>query len=165
MTPIVENLSKLAEMEKVAYVDYVKAFSSSAIITLVEGGMSFEKAASVAEEAVQSDSRAVDLLQRASVFEKVASHVAGLESEVTGLREKVASVEEVETKDNEQLYTKLAGLGFSEEEIESISALPTSTIEKVASARGNSEPWGMGSGHGAAIEKMDPMLRFLMGED
>lgn len=166
MTTIAENVAKLAELEKVAYVDYVKSMSSSAIVALVEGGMEFEKAASIVEEAVQKDATAIDIRNRADVFEKVASHVLGLEARISELEKEAKEAGEAEVRKNDPVFEKLASLGFSAEEIEAMSeSLPDSLIEKVASTTApDNAPWGLGAGTGRAIEEMDPMVRFLTAE-
>ena len=166
MSEQLELVKRSLELEKQAYFDYVSAYSSSGITSLVRGGMEFEKAASIVEEAVQKDATAIDIRNRADVLEKVASHVLGLEARISELEKEAKEAGEAEVRKNDPVFEKLASLGFSAEEIEAMSeSLPDSLIEKVASTTAtDNAPWGLGAGTGRAIEEMDPMVRFLTAE-
>ena len=157
---IVEQLSSAAGMEKKAYFDYVKAYSSSAIAALVKGRVSLEKAASLVKETINSDSRANSLKTNCAVLEKAAEYVASLETKVSEL-EKFAQATDQEKKIEESTpMSKLANIGFSKEELTYMASLPENLVEKVASI--GSKPWEMGSGAGFAREKTDPLLEFIL---
>lgn len=162
MSQIVELLQSAAEIEKQAYYNYVKAFASSGISTLVKGGVGFEKAAKLMQETCQSDKKIKGLGTNFVAFEKAAEYVIELETKVSEL-EKIAATfvtkEEIETS---KPLSKLASIGFTQEEIEYMSSLPENLIEKVASSTDGSKPWEMGGGAGLAREKTDPLLEFIL---
>jgi hypothetical protein len=160
MSQITEQLKQASSLEKKAYFSHVKAFSSSMISTLVQGGLSLEKAASLTKEACLKDQKAASLQVNAEAFEKAAEYVEELESKVTEL-EKVAGQLQTE-QDIEQSapLNKLAAAGFTKEEVTYMNSLPEELLSKVASL--GSQPWEMGSAVGVAREKTDPMLDFLL---
>ena len=163
MSTIVELLQSAAEMEKKAYYDYVKAFASSGISTLVKGGVGFDKAAQLMKESCEKDTKIKQLGLSASAFEKAAEYVTELEDKVTEL-EKIAGafVHQEEVSQSKPL-SKLASIGFTQEEIEHMTSLPENLIEKLASSTGGAKPWEMGSGAGMSREKTDPLLEFMLG--
>lgn len=160
MTKLVEQLSQAAELEKKAYFEYVKSFSSSGIATLVKGGVSLEKAASLVKEACQKDAKAIRLSEASNLFEKVAEHVAELEAKLEELEKFAEKVEEEKTIEESTPLNKLASIGFTKEELAYMNSLPDNLVEKVASI-GN-KPWEMGVGVGVAREKTDPLLEFIL---
>lgn len=162
MSQIVELLKEAADLEKRAYFDYVKTFASSGIATLVKGGVGFDKAAQIMKESCEQDRRIGRMATNSQAFEKAAEYVANLEVKIEEL-EKIAGtfVRKEEIEASEPLH-KLAGLGFTSEEIEHISSLPEDLIEKMASASSGIKPWEMGSGTGMAREKTDPLLEFML---
>ena len=76
MNETLELLNRAAELEKRAYSEYVTSFSSSGITTLVKGGVAFEKAASLIQEACDSDIKLQGLMATIDVFEKAAQCIA-----------------------------------------------------------------------------------------
>ena len=153
MTTILDQINTAAELEKKAYFEYVKGFSSSGISALAKGGMKVEDAIGVVKEACEKDSGAYKLKGTAALLEKAAAYINDLEVELSGLR-KEASISESEP------LNRLASMGFSPEEIAHMSSLPENLITKVASAQ--DKPWEMGGGSGFAREKTDPFLEFLL---
>lgn len=161
MSQVVEQLTKIASQEKKAYYDYVKAFSSAGIAALVRGGVEFEKAAGIVKEACGKDLKISQLADTVQVFEKTASYVLDLENQVSSL-EKIAGKLETEAKiEHSDPLSKLASVGFTQEELEHMSHLPENLIEKVASQ--GSQPWEMGAGVGFQREKTDALLEFILG--
>ena len=162
MSEIVELLQSAAEMEKKAYYDYVKAFASSGISTLVKGGIGFDKAAQLMQESCEKDSKIKALGINSQAFEKTASYVIELENKVAELT-KIAEtfIVQDEISSSEPL-SKLASIGFTQEEIEYMSSLPENLIEKVASSSSGNKPWEMGAGAGMSREKTDPLLEFML---
>ena len=162
MSKIVEELQQAAELEKKAFYDYVKAFSSSAIAGLVTGGMEFEKAAELVKQACDLDPKANGFKTNALMFEKTAEHVAGLETQVSELSKVAEQFQETKANDESNPLNKLASAGFTAEEIEYMSTLPENLLEKVASGSQSNSAWEMGSGVGVAREKTDPLLEFIL---
>ena len=160
MSEIVDLLNKSAELEKQAYYDYVKAFASSGISSLVSGGVGFEKAAQLMKTACEQDPKIINLGMNANAFEKAAEYVAELEDKVTSLEKIAGQYEHQEIIETSEPLQKLASIGFTQEDIEFLSTLPENLLEKVASS--NSAPWELGSGVGMAREKTDPLLDFIM---
>ena len=161
MSKIVELLTKSAELEKKAYYDYIKAFASSGISSLVRGGVSFEKAAQLMKVACEQDSKISALGVNVQAFEKASEYISELESKVSSLEKMAGMYEHKEEIETSAPLQKLASIGFTAEEIEYMSTLPENLIEKVASS--NSAPWEMGSGVGISREKTDPLLEFILG--
>lgn len=157
-----ELLKRASDMEKKAYADYVTNFTQAGIVSLVKGGVQFEKAAEMMRQACEGDATASRLQAGAVAFEKVAEYVAELEGKVSEL-EKIAgeAVLEAKTLDENDPLHKLASAGFTQEEIAMMAQMPNDLIEKVASV--NSRPEGMGSAVGFAREKTDPLLEFILG--
>lgn len=153
MTTFLEQLDKAAEMEKQAYFEYVKGFSTSGISALAKGGMSLDNATKLVKEACEKDARASGLKATAQLLEKAAEYISELEAEL-GSFQKEAAITESEP------LSKLANLGFTKEELEHMNSLPENLITKVASMNG--QPWEMGTGVGFAREKTDPLLEFLL---
>lgn len=163
MNQTVALLNKAAELEKKAYTDYVTSFSSSSIAALVKGGVPFEKAASLVQEACEADSKLHGLMANIVAFEKAAECIEEQSARIEEL-EKIAEEthERVEASlDEHNPLNKLASVGFTKEEIEMMSQLPENLITKVASA--GSQPWEMGGGVGIPREKTDPLLEFIIG--
>lgn len=160
MTTIVEQLTNAAELEKKAYFEYVKSYSSAGIAALAKGGLSLEKAAAIIKEACQKDSKATNLKTTSQIFEKAAEYVKSLETEL-GEFKKFAETVEAEKKIEESTpMNKLANLGFSKEELTYINSLPENLVTKVASI--GAKPWEMGGGVGIPREKTDPLLEFIL---
>lgn len=158
----IELLKQASTLEKKAYADYVANFTKSGIVTLVKGGVSFEKAAGMIKQACEKDSKLKSLQTNAVAFEKAAEYISELETKVAEL-EKVAgdAIVEVQKMDESNPMNKLASFGmFSEEELAMMSHLPNDTLEKVASV--NSRPYEMGGAVGIPREKTDPLLEFLL---
>jgi hypothetical protein len=158
-----ELLKQASELEKKAYADYVASYTSAGIVALVQGGVSFEKAAEMMKQASENDQTIIARSLNAVAFEKAAEYIADLEARLSNL-EKVAEEAIVEAKKNDESdpLNKLASFGmFSEEEIAMMAQMPAPLVEKVASI--NSRPEGMGSAVGIPREKTDPLLEFLLG--
>lgn len=163
MNETVALLNKALELEKKAYIDYVTSFSSSGIAALVKGGVAFEKAASLIQEACSSDGKAQSLASNIAIFEKVAEYIDQQDARIQELEKSASEIkQEVESRiDPENPLNKLASIGFSKEEIEMMAELPDNLLTKVASA--NSQPWELGGGAGFPREKTDPILEFILG--
>ena len=161
MTTIVEQLTNAAELEKKAYFEYVKSYSSAGIAALAKGGLSLEKAASIIKEACEKDSKATNLKATSMIFEKAAEYVKHLEAELGELKKVAEEVEKEKKIEESQPMNKLANLGFSKEELAYMASLPENLVTKVASI--GSKPWEMGGGVGMAREKTDPLLEFILG--
>lgn len=101
------------------------------------------KAASLAEELEKKAAQVDELL------EKVAELETQLENTVPELPEPI---------------TKLASSGkFTQEDLQSLMALPTETLTKVAAAGG--EPWSLGGASGRMdVSTMDPILQFCLSD-
>lgn len=158
----IELLKQASQLEKKAYADYVANFTKSGIVTLVKGGVAFEKAAEMMRQACEGDSKLTSLKTNAVAFEKAAEYISELETRVVEL-EKVAeeAAVEVQKLDETNPLSKLASFGmFSEEELDMMAQLPTNLVEKVASV--NSKPYEMGGAVGVPREKTDPLLEFLL---
>jgi hypothetical protein len=161
MTTIVEQLTSAAELEKKAYFEYVKSYSSAGIAALAKGGLSLEKAATIIKEACQKDSKALNLKTTSLIFEKAAQHISHLETELGELKKVAEEVEKDKKIEESQPMNKLASLGFSKEELAYMASLPENLVTKVASI--GTKPWEMGGGVGMAREKTDPLLEFILG--
>jgi len=161
MTTIVQQLTEAAELEKKAYFEYVKSFSSAGIAALAKGGVSLEKASSIIKEACEKDSKANNLKTTSTLFEKTAEHITNLETELEGLQKFAQEAEKEKQIEESQPMNKLASLGFSKEELAYMSSLPENLVTKVASI--GAKPWEMGGGVGVAREKTDPLLEWLLG--
>ena len=156
MTTIVEHLQNAAEIEKKAYFEYVKSYSTAGITSLAKGGLALEKAASMVKEALQKDIKATSLYTNTQIFEKSAEYITELETKLQSL-EKVAKNQEISES---QPLSKLANIGFTKEELSYMSSLPENLVEKVASI--GSQPWEMGTGAGFKREKTDALLEFIL---
>lgn len=158
MSQIVELLNKSSQLEKVAYSEYVKSLTASAISSLTQSGYEFEKAASIVRSACEGADEIVNRSLNYQIFEKAAQYISELEVKVDEL-EKVAYQVEV-SEDKKEPLNKLAGMGFSEEEMEALSHVDSNLLTKVANVV--SSPVSMGGGSGFAREKTDPLLEFLV---
>lgn len=163
MGKISEQLLKYAQEEKVAQQEYVKDFSAAAIKTLTEGGVEREKAILLAKEACLRNQELVKSVTKANILEKTAQYIEAIEEENVKLAAKV------ETQTNEQKpveidphLKKLATLGFTQEELESMKDVPSQVLEKVARTAESAEEYSLGKGVGPAVDKMDPFLQFLI---
>jgi hypothetical protein len=158
---ITELLVKAAEQEKLACESYVTEFTKAGIVSLVKGGVPFEKAAQLIGEACGTDPKVASFKTNILTFEKTAEYIAELEEQVQELT-KVAEEATVTVKalDEKDPLNKLAAAGFSPEELAMMAHLPNDLIEKVANS--NAAPWEMGGGAGIAREKTDPFLEFLV---
>ena len=158
MNTLVALIKQNVELEKKAYSEFVKEMTSAGIQAGVQAGLPFEKAASLVEtackESEELELRAINF----QLLEKAAETIEALELKVAGL-EKAAGVIEHRTANKEPL-NKLAQLGFTEEEIEAMEQVNSGLLNKVANA--SSAPVEMGTRVGPAIEKMDPLLHFLL---
>lgn len=159
MNNTVELLEKAAELEKKAFTEYVTSFTGSGITKLVRSGLAFEKAASLIKEACEASPEVLGMKANIELFSKSAEYIRDLESKV-GELEKEASEVSVPEKDTSPL-SKLASIGFSEEEIAMMDTLPKNLITKVANL--NAQPWEMGGGVGIPRERTDPLLEFILG--
>ncbi len=163
MNENVTLLQHAAGLEKQAYAEYVTMFSSSGITTLVKGGVGFDTAAGMIKEACKHDEQLVRLQTNILAFEKAAEYIEAQDEYILDL-EKTAAEGPAQASakvEKDSPLSKLASIGFSQEEIEMMSQLPENLITKVASA--GSQPWEMGSGTGLAREKTDPLLEFILG--
>jgi hypothetical protein len=157
-----ELLKQASELEKKAYADFVTNFTQAGIVSLVKGGVAFEKAAEMMKQACESNKTLTGFQTNALAFEKAAEYIGELEGQVAELT-KVAgeAVETAQKLDESNPLNKLASIGFSDEEIAMMAQLPHNLIEKVATT--NSSPWEMGGAVGVAREKTDALLEFLLG--
>ena len=160
MTTIVEQLIKAAELEKNAYFEYVKTYSNSSISALAKGGMDLDKATTLVKEACTKDAKANGLKDASQIFEKTAEYVQELETRLLELEKFAKEVNKEKEIEQSTPLTKLADLGFSKEELTCISSLPEDLVTKVASI--GAQTWEMGSGVGMAIEKMDPLVEWIL---
>ncbi len=156
MSEIVDLLNRAAELEKRAYIDYVRGVASSGITRLVQSGVEFTKAAELIQTACEQDSTIVQMIDNANIFTKTAEYVKWLENRPTPEEPTVV----VEPKPQGSL-SKLASLGFDEIDLESLNHLPSSVLEKVASVASN--PWEIGGGTGAenSIDGVDSFTEWL----
>ena len=152
MNNVTELLKKASSLEKEAYFNYVKGFSSSGIATLVNNGVPFGTATAIIKQACEQSEKAKAFLINSLAFDKAAEYIAELEERPIK--------EVIEKKAESTPLNKLAALGFSEEEIEMMSQLPENLITKVAST--TAEPWAMGTGVGMAREKTDPLIDWIL---
>ena len=162
MSTVVEQLTAAASLEKKAYFDYVKSFSSSSITSMVRGGVALEKAAAIVKEACVKDATASKMASTSSVLEKASEYIQELENKVASLEKFAEQAEEEKRIEESTPLNKLASIGFTKEEIAHIGSLPENLIEKMASFQA-SPTWEMGSGVGISREKTDPLLEFLLG--
>ena len=160
MTTIVEQLTTTAELEKKAYFEYVKSFSTAGISSLAKGGMSIDKASALVKEACLKDSRAVSMRNSSLMLEKTAEYVKTLENELGELKKFASEVETEKQIEESTPMNKLASIGFTKEELAYINSLPEHLVTKVASI--GSQPWEMGGGVGIPREKTDPLLEFIL---
>lgn len=159
MSQINELLQKKVELEKVAFASYVKGLTTSTITTLVNQGLPFEKAASYAKEVCNTNTVITARSNEINFIEKLASYVSALEQNVEELEKTANEVKAIpEPRGEPGLVEKLASMGFTKEDLDSMSP---DLVEKVASV--TATPWTMGAGTGAAREKTDAMLEFLLG--
>lgn len=158
-------LKKASELESAAYKEYVTNYTTTGIVALVQGGVPFEKAASMIEDTCGTNPVIGGLKTNILAFEKAAEYIVELETKVGDLEKAAAASVQTtpavpaKVKANDPL-NKLASIGFSEEEISMISQLPENLMNKVASV--GSQPWDMGEAVGMAHEKTDPLLEFLL---
>jgi len=157
----IELLKQASEIEKKAYADFVANFTKAGIVSLVQGGVEFEKAAEMMKQACEKNSTLALYQTHISAFEKAAEYIGELEGKLSEL-EKYAeeATVTVQKLDTNNPLNKLASIGFSDDQISMISQLPENLVEKVASA--NSQPWEMGNAVGIPREKTDPLLEFLL---
>lgn len=157
----IELLKKASDMEKKAFLEYATSFTSAGITALVKGGLDFNKASTLIKQACEKDSVIQSLNANIQAFEKSAEYIAELEAKVGGL-EKVAQETNltVAKLDDNNPMSKLAALGFDEEQIRIMSELPDNVLTKIANV--NSQPYEMGGGVGIPREKTDPLLEWLV---
>lgn len=160
MSKIVQQLQSAAELEKKAYFDYIKTYSSSGITALVKGGVTLEKAASMIKEVCQKDAKASSLKTNSQIFEKAAEYITDLEDQISKLEKFAKEVEKEKAIEESTPLNKLASIGFTKEELAYMSSLPENLVEKVAGI--SSQPWEMGGGVGMSRPKTDPLLEFLL---
>ena len=160
MTTIVEQLTHTAEMEKKAYFEYVKSFSTAGISSLAKGGMAIDKASALVKEACLKDSRAVSMKNSSLMLEKTAEYVKTLEDELGELKKFAKEIKTEKQIEESTPMSKLASIGFTKEELAYINSLPENLVTKVASI--GSQPWEMGGGVGIPREKTDPLLEFIL---
>jgi hypothetical protein len=160
MSEIVTLLTKSAELEKQAYFNYIKSFSSAGISALVKGGMQFDTAAGYIKAAAMKDATISQMGEKVQVLEKTAEYVLNLETKLEGLEKIAAEYKQEEKVMESEPLTKLAGLGFSRDEVEQLSSLPEDLIQKMASV--GSQPWELGTGAGMKREQTDPLLEFIL---
>ena len=109
---------------------------------------------------------------QADLLEKAAAYIETLEAELKGTirtattLEKVAKAKEVEAKIEAtplpEQFTKAASANmFTAEDLKALKQMDQELLTKVAATMDNA-PWELGRGQGPAIDKMDPMLQFLM---
>jgi hypothetical protein len=160
MTTIVEQLTNACDLEKKAYFEYVKSFSSAGITALTKGGLPLEKASEFIKIACQNDGKAIALKTNAAIFEKTSAYIKSMEEELKDLQKFAQEIEQEKKIEESTPMSKLANIGFTKEELTYMSSLPENLVTKVASI--GSKPWEMGSGVGMVREKTDPLLEFIL---
>lgn len=101
------------------------------------------------------DIKPEELDNLAEIFEKAAEYIEELQA-------KIQEKEEAEHRlQNSEHLDKLAGLGFSEDELKNLS---TETLDKLTKMAGSAEPaWEIGAAYGVAAEdSLDPFTQFLL---
>jgi peptidoglycan hydrolase CwlO-like protein len=164
MSKVTEILRNYAQEEKRAHEEYVKDFSASTIAHLVQGGVEREKANFLAKEACLRDEELVKAVNKSVILEKTAEYIEALENDVTKLSVKISTLSPESTEKQAEIpesLKQLQKLGFTKEEIDHLQNAPVSLLEKVATRV--SEPWELGRGSGPAVERMDPLLEFILG--
>lgn len=144
-----KELAKQASENEVA--------KSIAVATLVSNGIeksAAEKAVSTNVETVSFDSLVNSVDYAADVLEKVASYIETMQEELA------IATQEVDVEKVELLHKVAEKTNLSEADLEVMAHLSPEALEKIASA--SSEPWGMGSGAGPEVQKLDPLLAFCM---
>lgn len=104
-----------------------------------------------------------ELFELADALEKIAEYIEELETENSTL-EKTATDVSAELKAakpyKSEVHEKLASIGFTDEEIEAMDAMPDAVLTKMASVA--EQPWSLGQAAGPKREKTDPFLEFLV---
>jgi nucleoid-associated protein YgaU len=159
MTTIVSLLKQNVELEKKAYSEYVKEMTSAGIQVGVKAGIPFEKAATLVKEACASSEELEFRSLNFTLMEKAAEEIEAKDAHIAELEKSAAKIAHKATAS--EPINKLAQLGFSEAELDALEGVDSNLLQKVANSA--SAPVGMGSGVGMAIEKMDPLLAFLVG--
>jgi hypothetical protein len=156
----IELLKQASDFEKKACSEFITGFTQSGIMSLVKGGVAFEKAAEMIKQACETNPTLISHMTNMTAFEKAAEYIGELEVKLDEMT-KVAgeATIAVQAADEKNPLNKLASVGFTKEEIEMMSQLPENLIEKVAS--NNSKPWDMGNAVGMSRENTDALLEFL----
>lgn len=101
-----------------------------------------------------------------SLIEKTAAYIDELQAKIESDEDTISSLhEEIEKAasiDKRDIIDALIERGFSEEEADSLTALPSETLSKVASLGGRDTPWEMGKGARQAEDSLDPFTKFLL---
>ena len=161
MSKITELLIKFAQEEQAEHKEYLKDFSTATMAHLVQGGLDREKAASITKEACLRDETLVKSVNRAFVLEKVAEYIDQLESDNAKLQVKISEMPvEKQAEEQPEAMKKLASIGFTAEEMESLKDIPESVLDKVAAV--GSQPWELGHGAGPRVDNVDPLLSWIL---
>jgi len=162
MSKVSEQLIKYAQEEKKAHEEYIKNFSTTTIAHLLQGGVDREKAILITKEAILRDAELTESISRANILEKTAQYIDSLEEENVKLAAKISTspVKDEQAETIPEHLKKLANLGFTKEELEAMKDVPEKVLEKVADTAG--QPWELGKGVGPAVNKMDPLLEFIL---
>lgn len=101
-----------------------------------------------------------------SLIEKTAAYIDELQAKIESDEETISSlqdeIEKAASVDKREIVDALIERGFSEEEADSLTALPSETLSKVASLGGTDKPWEMGKGARQAEDSLDPFTKFLL---
>lgn len=163
MSKISEQLFKYAEEEKAAHLEYIHAFSATAINELVKGGVEREKALLLTKEACLRNTELTKSVTRFSVLEKTAQYIEAIEEENVKLAAKLETMTpEQKPVELPEHLKKLAALGFSDEELETMKGMPEKILEKMARTAESVDSFELGRPSGPRVDTMDPLLTFLL---
>lgn len=153
MNEITTLLRKRAELEKVAYTEFVKSATSESIKLLVGASVPFEKAASMVAASFEDSMELKEKIDSFTLLEKIAEYIDSFDSKVIGM-EAAAKEQTIRAP-----MTKLASYGLTEQELKSLSDLEPELLEKIAATPNPSE---MGHRVGVALEKSDPFINWIL---
>jgi hypothetical protein len=163
MSKISEQLLKYAQDEKQAHEGYIRDFSATAIACLIQGGVAREKAILLTKEACLRNTELSQSIARFNILEKTAQYIEAVEEENIKLAAKLATqAPEQKPVEMPEHLKKLAALGFTQEEIDAMKSVPDKILEKMARTAETADSYELGRGVGPKIDKMDPLLEFLL---
>jgi len=106
-----------------------------------------------------------ELRLNAEILEKTASYISEIETKLSNSEAEVTKLTKEanqRTRDDEvaEPLSKLAGAGYTEEELQELGLMSKDVLEKLAHQA--EQPASMGSSHGQALSAMDPLTKFLV---